>query len=99
MNSMLAFLLFFFESLIDVSDGISVCCSVVEIPSDSSLDFSVQVLSKHKLLSVPVYDVDAPKDSSWIDRYIGMVEFDGIVAFVRFVAFVSDFSSSQIIIL
>ncbi|KMZ60501.1 SNF1-related protein kinase regulatory subunit gamma-1 [Zostera marina] len=67
---------------------------VVEIPSDSSLDFSVQVLSKHKLLSVPVYDVDAPKDSSWIDRYIGMVEFDGIVAFVRFVAFVSDFSSA-----
>ncbi|KMZ67437.1 SNF1-related protein kinase regulatory subunit gamma-1 [Zostera marina] len=59
---------------------------VVEIPSDSSLDFSVQVLSKHKLLSVPVYDVDAPKDSSWIDRYIGMVEFDGIVAFAEVAA-------------
>lgn len=52
---------------------------VVEINSDSSLAEAVKLLAKHKILSAPVVDVDAPEDASWIDRYIGIVEFAGIV--------------------
>ncbi|KAK9108474.1 hypothetical protein Syun_024485 [Stephania yunnanensis] len=51
----------------------------VEIKSDSSLAEVIQELSKHKLLSAPVCNVEAPEDASWIDRYIGIVEFAGIV--------------------
>ncbi|GFZ17426.1 SNF1-related protein kinase regulatory subunit gamma 1 [Actinidia rufa] len=55
---------------------------VIEINSDASLAEVVQLLSQHKILSAPVVDVDAPKDASWIDRYIGMVEFAGIVVWI-----------------
>ncbi|XP_065623276.1 SNF1-related protein kinase regulatory subunit gamma-1 isoform X3 [Quercus suber] len=51
----------------------------IEIKSDASLDEAVQILAQHKILSAPVVDVDAPEDASWIDRYIGIVEFAGIV--------------------
>lgn len=52
---------------------------VVEINSDSSLAEVVKLLAQHKILSAPVVDVKAPEDASWIDRYIGIVEFAGIV--------------------
>ncbi|XP_010905197.1 SNF1-related protein kinase regulatory subunit gamma-1 isoform X1 [Elaeis guineensis] len=55
---------------------------VIEIPSDSSLADTVEILSKHKILSAPVRNVDAPEDASWIDRYIGIVEFAGIVVWL-----------------
>ncbi|XP_031092131.1 SNF1-related protein kinase regulatory subunit gamma-1 [Ipomoea triloba] len=55
---------------------------VVEIKSDASLGEAVKLLSQHKLLSAPVVDVDAPEDASWIDRYIGIVEFAGIVVWI-----------------
>ncbi|KAJ3675767.1 hypothetical protein LUZ60_004809 [Juncus effusus] len=51
---------------------------VIEILSNSSLAETVEILSKHKILSAPVRDVDAPDDASWIDRYIGIVEFAGV---------------------
>ncbi|XP_050258236.1 SNF1-related protein kinase regulatory subunit gamma-1 [Quercus robur] len=51
----------------------------IEIKSDASLGEAVQILAQHKILSAPVVDVDAPEDASWIDRYIGIVEFAGIV--------------------
>lgn len=54
-------------------------CLVIEIKSDASLGEAVQILAQHKILSAPVVDVDAPEDASWIDRYIGIVEFAGIV--------------------
>ena len=54
-------------------------CLVIEIKSDASLSEAVQILAQHKILSAPVVDVDAPEDASWIDRYIGIVEFAGIV--------------------
>ncbi|XP_071902007.1 SNF1-related protein kinase regulatory subunit gamma-1-like isoform X2 [Coffea arabica] len=53
--------------------------TVVEINSDSSLAEVVKLLAQHKILSAPVVDVKAPEDASWIDRYIGIVEFAGIV--------------------
>lgn len=56
--------------------------AVIEIKSDTSLAEAVQLLSQHKILSAPVVDVDAPEDASWIDRYIGMVEFAGIVVWI-----------------
>ncbi|XP_042496873.1 SNF1-related protein kinase regulatory subunit gamma-1 [Macadamia integrifolia] len=55
---------------------------VIEINSDSSLDEAVQLLSKHKILSAPVRNVEAPEDASWIDRYIGIVEFAGIAVWL-----------------
>ncbi|CAL9247162.1 CBS domain [Arabidopsis thaliana x Arabidopsis arenosa] len=54
----------------------------IEIRSDTSLAEAVQTLSKFKVLSAPVVDVDAPEDASWIDRYIGIVEFPGIVVWL-----------------
>lgn len=51
---------------------------MIEIPSDASLAETVEILSKHKILSAPVRDVDAPDDASWMDRYIGIVEFAGV---------------------
>ncbi|KAM7480136.1 hypothetical protein LguiA_028349 [Lonicera macranthoides] len=55
---------------------------VVEIKSDTSVAEAVRLLSQHKILSVPIVDVDAPEDASWMDRYIGIVEFAGIVVWI-----------------
>lgn len=55
---------------------------VIAINSDSTLAEAVQILSKHKILSAPVQDVEAPEDASWIDRYIGIVEFAGIAVWL-----------------
>ncbi|KAJ0571146.1 putative CBS domain-containing protein [Helianthus annuus] len=55
---------------------------VIEIKSDASLGEAVRLLSQHKILSAPVVNVDAPEDASWIDRYLGMVEFAGIVVWI-----------------
>ncbi|KAF6150065.1 hypothetical protein GIB67_002847 [Kingdonia uniflora] len=56
--------------------------NLIEINSDSSLDEAVQILSKQRVLSALVRDVEAPEDASWIDRYIGIVEFAGIVVWL-----------------
>ncbi|KAL6551052.1 hypothetical protein OROMI_021540 [Orobanche minor] len=50
----------------------------IEMRSDTSLEEAVKLLARHKV-SAPVLDVNAPEDASWIDRYIGVVEFAGIV--------------------
>ena len=63
-------------------DFVLFCFVVIEIKSDTSLAEAVQILSEHKILSAPVVDVDAPEDASWIDRYIGIVEFAGIVVWI-----------------
>ncbi|KAF5732214.1 putative AMP-activated protein kinase gamma regulatory subunit [Tripterygium wilfordii] len=55
---------------------------VIEIRSDSSLAEAVKILTRNKILSAPVVDVDAPEDASWMDRYIGIVEFAGIVVWI-----------------
>ncbi|KAL0425272.1 UNVERIFIED_CONTAM: SNF1-related protein kinase regulatory subunit gamma-1 [Sesamum radiatum] len=55
---------------------------VVEISSNTSLAQAVKLLAQHKILSAPVVDVKAPEDASWIDRYIGIVEFAGIVVWI-----------------
>ncbi|KAF3323661.1 SNF1-related protein kinase regulatory subunit gamma-1 isoform X1 [Carex littledalei] len=51
---------------------------VIDIPSDSSLREAIEILSKHKILSAPVRDVAASDDASWMERYIGVVEFAGV---------------------
>ncbi|XP_020548307.1 SNF1-related protein kinase regulatory subunit gamma-1 [Sesamum indicum] len=55
---------------------------VIEIRSDTSLADAVKLLARHKILSVPVVDVEAAEDATWIDRYIGIVEFAGIVVWI-----------------
>ncbi|KAK6275943.1 hypothetical protein POUND7_005652 [Theobroma cacao] len=54
----------------------------IEIKSDASLAEAVQILAQNKILSAPVVDVDAPEDATWIDRYIGIVEFAGIAVWI-----------------
>ncbi|KAK7302236.1 hypothetical protein RJT34_13121 [Clitoria ternatea] len=54
----------------------------IEIKSDATLAEAVKILAQHNVLSAPVVDVDAPEDASWIDRYIGIVEFAGIVVWI-----------------
>jgi len=54
----------------------------IEIKSDTTLAEAVKILAQHNILSAPVVDVDAPEDASWIDRYIGIVEFAGIVVWI-----------------
>ncbi|XP_050376424.1 SNF1-related protein kinase regulatory subunit gamma-1 [Argentina anserina] len=70
-----------FES-VPVSDFPTSPNQVIEIKSDTSLAEAVKILAEHKILSAPVVDVDAPEDASWIDRYIGIVEFAGIVVWI-----------------
>lgn len=55
---------------------------MIEIKSDTSLAEAVEILAQHRILSAPVVDVDAPEDASWIDRYIGIVEFAGIAVWI-----------------
>lgn len=57
-------------------------CTVVEIKSDATLPEAVEILAHHNILSAPVVDVNAPEGSTWIDRYIGIVEFAGIVVWI-----------------
>ncbi|CAL0330091.1 unnamed protein product [Lupinus luteus] len=54
----------------------------IEIKSDATLAEAVKILAHHNVLSAPVVNVDAPEDASWIDRYIGIVEFAGIVVWI-----------------
>ncbi|KAJ0049409.1 SNF1-related protein kinase regulatory subunit gamma-1 [Pistacia vera] len=55
---------------------------VIEIKSDTSLAEAVDILAQNKILSAPVVDVNASEDASWMDRYIGIVEFAGIVVWI-----------------
>ncbi|KAG8083185.1 hypothetical protein GUJ93_ZPchr0015g6818 [Zizania palustris] len=57
---------------------------VIEIPSNASLADTVEILSKNKILSAPIRNVDAPEDASWIDKYIGIVEFAGIAMWLLY---------------
>lgn len=55
---------------------------MIEIKSDATLPEAVEILAHHNLFSAPVVDVDAPEGASWIDRYIGIVEFAGIAVWI-----------------
>lgn len=55
---------------------------MIEINSDTSVAEAVKIMAQNKLLSVPVVDVDASQDATWIDRYIGIIEFAGIVVWI-----------------
>lgn len=55
---------------------------VIEINSDASLEDAVQLLAKHRILSAPVRDIEADERASWIDKYMGIVEFAGIVVWL-----------------
>lgn len=63
--------------------------AVIEIPSDASLADTVETLSKNKILSAPIRNVDAPEDATWIDKYIGIVEFAGIAMWLLHQVYIS----------
>lgn len=71
-----------FESIPVSSFPLAPSSQVIEINSDTSVAEAVQLMAKHKILSVPVVDVDAPKDASWMERYIGIIEFAGIAVWI-----------------
>ncbi|KAH6797149.1 SNF1-related protein kinase regulatory subunit gamma 1 [Perilla frutescens var. hirtella] len=54
----------------------------IEMKSDTTVAEAVKLLARHKVLGAPVVDVSAPEDASWIDRYLGIVEFAGIVVWI-----------------
>ncbi|RYR29774.1 hypothetical protein Ahy_B01g054285 isoform B [Arachis hypogaea] len=54
----------------------------LEIKSDATLAEAVKVLARHNILSAPVVNVHAPEDASWLDRYIGIIEFAGIAVWI-----------------
>lgn len=55
---------------------------LVEIPSDTTFAEAVDFLSRNRIISAPVRNVDAPEDASWIDGDIGIVEFPGIAVWL-----------------
>ncbi|KAK8952867.1 SNF1-related protein kinase regulatory subunit gamma-1 [Platanthera guangdongensis] len=71
-----------FESMPVTSFPQAPSSQVIEIPSNSSLADAVEILSKNKILSAPVRNIEAPEDASWLDRYIGIVEFAGITVWL-----------------
>lgn len=77
--------------LVSLCFGLNICLtlfsflfffSVVEIKSDATLAEAVKILSQHNILSAPVVDVEASEDATWMDRYIGIVEFAGIAVWI-----------------
>lgn len=75
-----------------------ILCLEIEIKSDATLADAVKILAGHNVFSAPVVDVEAPEDASWIDRYIGIVEFAGIVVWilhqVRHISYVLHINST-----
>ncbi|XP_065873160.1 SNF1-related protein kinase regulatory subunit gamma-1 [Euphorbia lathyris] len=71
-----------FESIPVSSFPTSPSFQGVEIRSDMSLPDAVRILADNKILSAPVLDVDAAEDASWMDRYLGVVEFSGIAVWI-----------------
>ena len=55
---------------------------VIELMSDTSLHEAIQTLAKNRILSAPVRDVNAQEDASWMDKYLGVIEFAGIAHWV-----------------
>ncbi|KAE8705969.1 hypothetical protein F3Y22_tig00110413pilonHSYRG00029 [Hibiscus syriacus] len=66
------------EPELSPNDKLNACFERIEIKSDASLADVVQILAQNKILSALVVDVDALEDATWMDRYIGIVEFAGI---------------------
>lgn len=75
-----------------------ILCLEIEIKSDATLADAVKILARHNVFSAPVVDVEAPEDASWMDRYIGIVEFAGIVVWilhqVRHISYVLHINST-----
>ncbi|KAK2355966.1 SNF1-related protein kinase regulatory subunit gamma-1 [Trifolium repens] len=71
-----------FESIPVSAFPLPLATQDIEIKSDATLAEAVKILAQHNILSAPVVNVDAPEDASWIDRYIGIVEFAGIVVWI-----------------
>ncbi|XP_042018405.1 SNF1-related protein kinase regulatory subunit gamma-1-like [Salvia splendens] len=71
-----------FESIPVSSFPTAPSSEFIEIKSDTTVAEAVKLLAGHRVLSAPVVDFMAPDDASWIDRYIGIVEFAGIVVWI-----------------
>ena len=71
------------------------CFSVIEIKSDTTLAEAVKILAHHNILSAPVVSCEAPEDASWIDRYIGIVEFAGIVVWILYQVSINDYKKRE----
>eukprot|EP00055_Hartaetosiga_balthica_P002553 m.4397 g.4397 ORF g.4397 m.4397 type:complete len:344 (-) comp2222_c0_seq1:195-1226(-) len=65
---------FFQLSKLDVAVPKPSLGHIVTVDSDMTVKEAVNLLAKHEILSAPVHDVDAPKDASWIEKYIGTID-------------------------
>lgn len=52
---------------------------VLELPSDMSIATACRTLSERNFLAAPVRDVSVPDDASWVDKYVGIIDFLSIV--------------------
>ncbi|KAK1371704.1 hypothetical protein POM88_037796 [Heracleum sosnowskyi] len=73
------------ELILEDFDYLQLPCAlkeVIEINSDTSVAEAVKIMAQHNILSVPVVDVHAPEDATWIVRYLGIIEYAGIVVWI-----------------
>ena len=47
-----------------------------------SIEDALAVLSEKYIVSAPVRNVDAAPDASWPERYIGLLDYPGIVLYI-----------------
>lgn len=52
---------------------------IVALPSNLSVAEACRELGKYNILAAPVRDVSEPDESSWVYKYIGIVDFLGMV--------------------
>lgn len=69
----------FFEALTADELPLSPFNKVVVLPSNLSVAEACRSLGKYNILAAPVRDISAPDDSTWVDKYIGVIDFLCIV--------------------
>lgn len=52
---------------------------ILQLPSDLSVTNACRTLSAQNILSAPVLDVEKEEFESWVDKYVGIVDFLSIV--------------------
>ncbi|KAI8528489.1 hypothetical protein RHMOL_Rhmol12G0151900 [Rhododendron molle] len=55
---------------------------VIEILADTSIADAVKILSESNILSAPVRNPDAGNSMDWRDKYLGIIDYSGIVMWV-----------------
>lgn len=52
---------------------------IISVSSEMTVEEAVNVLSKHRFLSAPVYNPAVPRDAPWNEKYLGILDLPTIV--------------------